>query len=298
MVLERYTPATHEAAAPTAKMTIRMGLERPLIPRPKLLEPIVLVAEEVRRLVQHGDADLLGQLLFAGRLTFQVALEEVDDVHVRRPVGGRLLRHRHAGEHAQHARVDAVEHHLLGRPVGDQHRHVGQPLQHLRGQLAESLLRHALELLAGHHGPGSGGRGVEAQHSEPLANGARAVAFGLEDGPEQVTRVGLFGDLQTAAGQHVAHQPARAFGVAELVEVQLGGADPRPRVAGVGVGPAAVGLERGLGLLMGQGELRLELEDLGGFGRRGAGAVQRRRGADQVVLVQTGPGFVYVALEL
>ncbi len=49
---------------------------------------------------------------------------------------------------------------------------------------------------------------------------------------------------------------------------------------------------------MGQSQLGLELEDLGGFGRRGAGAVQRRRGADQVVLVQTGPGFVYVALEL
>ena len=145
----------------------------------------------------------------------------------------------YAGEEPEDARVDAVEHHRLGRAVVDEDGHVGEPLEDLVGKLAQRLLGDLLEALVRHARRVGLGGGVETQHGEPLARRALVVAALVERGAEQPARVGLLLDGESAAPEDVLQDLDRALGLAEVLEVDLGRGDGRRRVVRVDRRPSA-----------------------------------------------------------
>jgi hypothetical protein len=99
--------------------------------------------------MQHGDADLLGEVRLAVvlivDLAFEVALEQVDQAGVGAGAQDGAVRHGDAVEQAQRTRVQALEDEGLRGPVLDEDRHVAQVREDLRRQLLQSILGDLVE---------------------------------------------------------------------------------------------------------------------------------------------------------
>jgi len=216
----------------------------------------------------------------------------VDDAGLRRPAHDALVGDGVAGEQAEETRVDAVQHHGLGGPVLDDDGDVGEPLEQSVGKLAQGLLGDLLEALRGHARRVGLAGCVETQHGEPLARRPLPVVALVEGGAEQPARVGLLLDREAATADDVLEQLDRSPGVAEVLEVDLGGGDHRRRVVRVGLVPALARLEGPVGIVGGEAQLDLEVEDTWVVRVGVEELLEDPRRGIEVVVVDRGPRLV------
>ena len=203
---------------------------------------------------------------------------------------------RDAVEHAERARVEPLEHQRLRGVVLDDTGTLPSRARISGGSSSRAPTAIRSNSSGGSRGLGPSLRRVQAQGREPLLDHALGVALLLAGDAEQVARVGLVERVEPRAGEQLAQQARRLGGLAE-VDVDLGRSQPGLGVVGVGLAPAAVGLERGLRVVLLARQRRFELDHGrvvgGGFSRR----AQRALHGAQVAVFERLPGVVEEALQ-
>jgi ABC-type branched-subunit amino acid transport system substrate-binding protein/tetratricopeptide (TPR) repeat protein len=218
------------------------------------LEVVVVEPEVVCGLVEHGDADLLRELLLVDAAALEVLAVQQDVGDRGRRVA--VLGERDALEDAQDAGIEAVADDVLGRQVVDQDRHLLEVRADVRRQLGERGQRDPLDLVLRDGERARRGSQVEEADRLPRNNHGRSVVSYFVDPSEQMQRVGLHAGL---GGRDLA-----------------GGFDPADRTGGV---------------LGGQRELREVERELGIVDHAGRQLAERFAGRDRLAACDQGLGL-------